>query len=833
MLRLGVAALLVGYLPGMMLFRVPFADRSRRARLPAEERAFWYVVLSVAWSLATVLGLAAADSYTFQRLLIANTAVTIALVIVARGRIGFASAAARVSWTALLPIALLALGFWRFLPPTEYVIGGKDPGVYLSEGVQIAKSGSLVIREPVLADVPADQRDLFVPSHHVDSYYGVRFMGFWVQDPVNGQVIGQFPQLFPASIAIGFNVAGVDGARVTVACWAVLGLVAVYMLGARLFGPVAAFAAASLLGLHVIQLWYARSPNSDVVMQALLFAGLLAFARAQQDEDRFFAPIAGALLALLLFLRVDALLAIVAAVSAGGVAWLVDRRALRASFGVMLAIGLVFAWLYLSGPMRGYFWLPLTYLRHLPLGPLAVAVGTAGLVIFALARLRHRFSDRLHAVIPIVMAVALVLLCGYALFLRVPLRPSDSKLALHDASALITFTDLYLFWPGLLAALAGVVIVFRRDFWRDPALMFVFTAFAIFFFYKVRIVPEHFWMARRFLPVILPAALLFGARAALGPAGGGGSLGRQGLRSVAGAVFLCLLGWQYHAAAAPIESHREYQGIIRAVEQLASRFGPRDLVIVEGRNAGQDTHVFALPLAYLYDRQVLVLDSPRPDKAMLSAFLAQALQRHDRVLFVGGGGTDLLARRIAATPVGDGRIQVPEYEVTPWTRYPQRSHRKDFDYSIYQLLLDTPQSSPFVLDVGFQDDLHVVRFHAKERTEGRTIRWTGPQSFVSVAGLTGSERTFAVVMHDGGRPSQAPRAQVQVFFNEVLLGVLEVGKGFKTYTLPLPADAVRAAAGQNDPVVVRLVSSVWSPKQLLLGNDDRELGVMLDSVEIH
>ena len=32
--------------------------------------------------------------------------------------------------------------------------------------------------------------------------------------------------------------------------------------------------------------------------------------------------------------------------------------------------------------------------------------------------------------------------------------------------------------------------------------------YAAFVFYKLRIVPEHFWLARRFLPVILPGALL-------------------------------------------------------------------------------------------------------------------------------------------------------------------------------------------------------------------------------------------------------------------------------------------------------------------------------------
>ena len=52
------------------------------------------------------------------------------------------------------------------------------------------------------------------------------------------------------------------------------------------------------------------------------------------------------------------------------------------------------------------------------------------------------------------------------------------------------------------------VAVCRRHFWRDPAFFLTFSAISVFFFYKTRIVPEHFWSARRFLAVTLPGALL-------------------------------------------------------------------------------------------------------------------------------------------------------------------------------------------------------------------------------------------------------------------------------------------------------------------------------------
>ncbi len=740
MMRIALAALLAGWLPGALAFRLPVADRDRRAALAAEERVFWYVVLSVGWSLAAGLTLAVLGLYAFDRLLIVNAAVCALLVLISRARLSFRGAAALPTWTILLPVAIIALGFWRFLPPSEYVIGGQDPGVYLNEGAQIAKSGSIVTRDPTVAAVPAADRDLFYPQHIGQPYYSTRFMGFFIQDPQDGTVIGQFPHVFPISIAMGYDLGGVNGARLTLSVWAVFGLVAVYFAGARLVGPAAAFSAVILLALHVIELWFARVPNAEVVLQALLFATLLAFARAHQDGDRFFALAAGSLAGLLVFLRIDALLVIAGLAPAVVLAWLVDRKAPRAGFVLPLAAAGVLGWLYLTGPLRAYFRLPVIYLQNLPRVPLIAGVVAAVLLVAGHFVFLGRLTARARAALPYVFAGVLVLLAVYAAVFRQP----GGRLAPADAYTLRTFVSVYLFWPGFVAALVGLVLVARREFWRDPAFFLVFGTFCAVLFYKSKIFPVHFWMSRRFLPVILPGVLLLVAAAALGRLELGWIRGWRLARVAGGVVLLVVLGWQYVTAAAPLVPHREYEGLIRTVERLSSKFTTRDLVLVEGRDAGSDTHVIGLPLAYIYDRNVLLLFSPRPDKRMLASFLEQALRRYERVLFVGGGGTDLLSRRIDADAVGDGRVQVKEYEVTPWDRYPQGPRRKDFDYTIYQLHLDRPVTTAFVLDVGFEDDLHVVRFHAKEQTEGRYVRWTAPQSFISVRGLTGTERTGTV-----------------------------------------------------------------------------------------
>jgi hypothetical protein len=417
-------------------------------------------------------------------------------------------------------------------------------------------------------------------------------------------------------------------------------------------------------------------------------------------------------------------------------------------------------------------------------------------------------------------------LAVYALFFREP----AGKLTDYDAYALRTYRDAYVFWPALLAGLAGYAMVIRRQFWRDPAFFLIAAAYGFFFFYKIHVKPEQWWMARRFLPMILPATLLFASAAVFGSSTP--EFRRTVRRAVAAILFMGFIGWQYVAAARTVQKHVEYKGAIAQIDKLAGQFTTRDLIIVESRNAG-DLHTLALPLAYEYGLQVLVLEVPTPDRHLFASFLDDALKKYDRVFFIGGAGTFLLSGRMTATPIAFTPLRLPEFETTDWNVVPKAVRSKDLGYSVYQLKFGDGTRTGFDLDVGYLDDLNVVRFSAREVADGRSFRWTSRLSFVAATGLTGNEHELEMVLHDGGRPKNAPPATLDVFFNDTPLGRITVGSGFQTYRLPIPIEAVRAAAKSDDPAQLRLLSSTWSPHDILGGPDTRELGVMVDRIAIH
>jgi hypothetical protein len=829
MLRGAASLLLIAWLPGALAFRLPFWSRERRAALAAEERLFWHVIISLAISHAGVLALASFHRYSFARLLILDGVLCLAFAAAARFRLRLG--AARPTRAAILPIALIALSCIRFFPPSEYIIGGRDPGTYINEGIVIAQRGTLVYEDPTVASVPPFARDLFFPSHGRGDYYGTRFMGFFVQDPASGRVVGQFPHLLPASVAMGYAIDGLTGARYVLGIWATLGVLAVYFAGARWIGRPAAAAAAALLTLNVIEVWFGRYPNAEVVMQTFVFAGLLANARAHFEpagRDLFFALIAGSLFGLLLFLRFDAVLAIGAVLAANLLAGLRGRR-MSFVFAGALAVTLTLGVIYLLGPMRAYATYPIDFVRNLQWWHLTLlsGAGIAGLALLLVARKIPTMREVVEHWLPVALIGAVWVLGIYALFFRTP----AGKLAIENAHALRMFASFYVTFAAVAAALVGYALVTRRRFWHDPAMVITITLFSVFFFYKIRIHAEHFWAARRFLPVILPGTLLFASAAATWGLSRPTRYGRAA-SGVIGFAFIAVLAMQYARAAAPVARHVEYAGLIPHVERLAQMMGDRDLLLVESRDAQSDAHVFAMPLAYIYDRNVLVLNSAAPDLPTFTAFSEWARTQYDRVYFFGGGGTLLLSRRSSGSFVSSVNFRVPEY-ASAFNAYPSGVRKKHYDFALYEL---TPRTNAapgmwFNLDVGFRDDLHVLRFHAREFASGETMRWSQEQSMVSVTTMGPDAREVVLVMSNGGRPRSLPPADVSVALNGQPLGTVRVTEGFHPYTFAIPSD-LAAAATSNAQAQLTLRTPTWRPRDVLGGSDDRRLGVMVDRVQV-
>jgi hypothetical protein len=291
------------------------------------------------------------------------------------------------------------------------------------------------------------------------------------------------------------------------------------------------------------------------------------------------------------------------------------------------------------------------------------------------------------------------------------------------------------------------------------------------------------------------------------------------------AALTALIAWRFVESTRPILRHVEYAGIIPRIESLAARIAPDDLLVVESRNAS-DLHVLALPLAYIYAKPVLVLNSPKPDKLAFAKFVGWARQRYRQVYFLGGGGTDLLSSSVGVEPVASERFQVPEYE-SRRNAYPTRVRGKEFDYGLYRFVTPGTTTGVFALDIGDKDDPYVVRFHAKERDRRGTFRWTQRQSYLSIPALTADRHELVLWMQNGGRSPKAPPAHVEAFIGDQSIGTVVVGPVLQPYSF-----AITAGTLTGDTTTIRLVTDTWNPRETMGVADDRDLGVIVDRLEV-
>ena len=225
-----------------------------------------------------------------------------------------------------------------------------------------------------------------------------------------------------------------------------------------------------------------------------------------------------------------------------------------------------------------------------------------------------------------------------------------------------------------------------------------------------------------------------------------------------------------------------------------------------------------MPLAYIYDAHVLVLNSPRPDKAVFAAFLEWARTRYERVLFLGGGGTDLLSPSWSARPVASERFRCPS-TMPPVDAYPRFARSKEFDYSLYALHAarsGAMQRGRSISTSASATTCTSLRFHAKESSEGRSFRWSRDRSLITVTGLTAASRDVVLSMNDGGRPPAVPPADVTISLAGEAARHRPRDDRFQGLRRRYPAVARRnASAAGGGTAEMRLTTSVWKPETVL------------------
>ena len=663
-------------------------------------------------------------------------------------------------------------------------------------------------------------------------------------DDVDGAGIVYYPQffhLFPAFGAYLFQAMGVRGALATPPVFGILGTLAVFFTVRRLFGPAAALLAAGLLGLNVVQVWFARYPVSETMSQFLLFTGMLLLLLWEERDSAFLGAAAGAAFGLSLLVRIDSVLVV------GPLLLYVGLRRLRGdlTWRAALPFGAGFAVLALHAGVHAAFWarkyvVDIVTRRYWAAPPLVFILGLALLAAVVLAAHRHGAALRRLAVargpqLRRALMAALVLLAAYAALLRPALsawagadgndparRLADPalllalgfrRLAAHDAQSLVRL-GWFVTPLGLALGLLGLLAALRD--WRERYLFPLLLAgtVSVFYLYKLRVWNDYPFALRRFVPVTLPMLMALAAFLLI-------RLARRGAgRRLAAAALALTLGLLYARETARIASYVDWRGAVGFVADVARRFGPEDVVVFE---QPRSIHLLSLPLWAVHGVNALELARFNPDPDHLRDLVSAWRGRWRNIYFVHTYRTDLCGLFLE-------RVETKDFGTFEWYAFDRKPGPPEFrslHFTVSRVVPPEELRVPSLdeVDIGGSDDVQVSGFFDKEGGADRTFRWTGPCASVFLPAARPGAALVLTVSAER-RPASMP-ASVTVFLSGHPLGQFVAGPIWSEHVFVLPSPL------PPGPPVLRLDVPSWRPANVIPGSQDtRDLGVMVDRVRV-
>ncbi|BAV99831.1 hypothetical protein [Lysobacter enzymogenes] len=486
----------------------------------------------------------------------------------------------RQGFAAFAAAAIIAVAtFFYAMYPKESLLGERDEGTYAQHALHLLRGGDsrIDLRALGIAEEPSVRE---IAAGHAPELPGIY--------PTGDRWTFQFSAATPTWMAMLAAPLGPQGIFRFNALLGALNCIAFYALLRRLLPARArawAVPALAVFALQPAQVWVSRNTLSEPLCAWFLAVGLFAASVAVGRRSRRLGLIAGGLIGMGCFVRIDAIVFALAAAGAALAAAALGRNARATAVLGETAIG-CFAVAALA--MGYYLACVQPYLLGLTDVVVAAAVATAACAFLAHAaatapslRLRAATASRLAWP----AAVAVAALFVYALWIRPQVQPYaliESKLVPqlngqrdYRETSLVSVAA-YLSWPIVLAAGVGAALaaqaLFARRVSSSRAWIWVFLLIpTVVYLWRPMVSPDHIWASRRWLPVAFPACIALAAYAA---ARLGRGLSRDNLPAQAAVVALALganLLWQQRDTL----RLREDAGLVAQVGAIAAQL-PRD-----------------------------------------------------------------------------------------------------------------------------------------------------------------------------------------------------------------------------------------------------------------
>lgn len=410
----------------------------------------------------------------------------------------------------LLLIALIV--YWGF--PTTYMSGTRDPGVYLVEGIHIALSGSMQFSS-----------DEFINENYEEykdviqlGYPGLYSLYDGTEESLPGDIEPQFMPAFPAALAVGYSLLGMEGLLRVNGLIAVAALLACYYCIRRMLGEKTALVTLCFMIMNPAQIWTARNTLSELIAQLLIFVAIHYASLIWDARKTKGYYVIGILLGIGQFVRVDSLM-----LGLGIFAWGIlneatnreeayKTRAAIAGYSAAMFAGNIYGWIYhyryfhdlwVMGSLRmvsiANIILLLLYIA------VAVIISRWGRELFGLRQMVDSLRKR-KTVVNVITAIGIVVLTAMYLKGRSIVNFNSIYGALYQFSWYTSFLLMVFTILGVRA-----YILYRQL--RIADLLFFAIGFSnlIVYIWNPSIASDHFWASRRWVLIAIPTVCAMGS----------------------------------------------------------------------------------------------------------------------------------------------------------------------------------------------------------------------------------------------------------------------------------------------------------------------------------
>lgn len=538
-----------------------------------------------------------------------------------------------------LLLTWLVIAIPLFFRPHEVVIGIGDAGVYTTLSGHIATEGSIRKYDPLLAKLDTRLYPAFLrtPEGENRPYWQP---GYYVLDET-GWITPRFYHLAPAWQAIAYSLAGVNGSLFMPPLWALVGALMVYLTGRRLWGWQFACLALWAVSFNALQLWFARYPTTETFTQFLIWLGMWAFLVWADDwyKQKIWGLVAGVAWGSLLLTRIDTILVLAVPFLLLFNLWRQGKLTRPVGWfylPLLLLTGqaILHIWVFSRSyflELADYLWrLAVYYAQQYPL--LLLLVGVLLALLFASWSSFNRLKETIPSLSQfsqfleerkVVQYFLLLLVIAAGIFLwfirpalvtepfMMPDSFSGQAIPTYDDENFVRF-GWYVSVITLGWAIAGWALWTSKIDRRAWPVLCVGFLFSALYFWSSLANPHHIYVWRRYLPAVLPFAVLgctyFVRWLWMQPAEW-----FKGVSITAAAVWLVALLWMARGYTAQVD----YVDSVNQINALAQNFPAGSVLLFNSPGLVDQGDFLGMPLAMLHNQHVFVLRDPEKLEATL------------------------------------------------------------------------------------------------------------------------------------------------------------------------------------------------------------------------